>query len=190
MQSQNHIISHPIRDGDHLQPNLVWMAQHLSVHNELVMSRETLKKPGRISLSTLKRILKRVGRSEPKLAYRKPKPPPSKRPQQVYPMRKIPGDMYESGHFEVDLVHHCGESAAGEYIHTFQMVVVAMGRSELTAIYGRGYHDTKIGLALASLIPGQQHPNIKIPFSPNGAWVGLSPDYKAFGKVKDKGRQI
>jgi len=32
-----------------------------------------------------------------------------------------------------------GESAAGEYIHTFQMVVVAIGWSELTAKYGRGY---------------------------------------------------
>jgi hypothetical protein len=115
------------------------MAQHLSAHNELVMSGEILKKPGRISLSTLKRILKRVGRSEPKLAYRKPKPHPSKRLQRVYPMRKIPGGMYEPGHFEVDLVHHCGESAAGENIHAFQMVVVVIGWSELTEIYGRGY---------------------------------------------------
>jgi len=54
-------------------------------------------------------------------------------------MRKIPGGMYEPGHFEVDLVHHCGESAAGENINAFQMVVVAIGWSELTAKYGRGY---------------------------------------------------
>jgi hypothetical protein len=56
--------------GERLYPNLEWMAQHLPAHHELVISGETLKKLRQISLSTLKRILKRVGRSEPKLAYR------------------------------------------------------------------------------------------------------------------------
>lgn len=54
-------------------------------------------------------------------------------------MRKIPWDMQTSGHFEVVLVHHCGESAVGEYIHTLQMVDVAIGWSELAAIYSRSY---------------------------------------------------
>lgn len=58
--------------GERLYPNLEWMAQHLTAHHELVISGETLKKLRQISLSTLKRILKRVGRSEPMLAYRKP----------------------------------------------------------------------------------------------------------------------
>jgi hypothetical protein len=125
--------------GERLRPNLEWMAQQLTVHHELVISEETLKKLRQISLSTLKRILKRVGRSEPKLAYRKPKGSYHKRLQQAYPMHKIPWDMQKPGHFEVDLVHHCGESAVGEYIHTLQMVDVATGWSELAAIYGRSY---------------------------------------------------
>jgi IS30 family transposase len=54
-------------------------------------------------------------------------------------MCKIPWDMQTPGHFEVDLVHHCGESAVGEYIHTLQMVDAASGWSELAAIYGRSY---------------------------------------------------
>jgi hypothetical protein len=54
-------------------------------------------------------------------------------------MRKIPWDMQAPGHFEVALVHHCGESAVGEYIHTLHMVDVATGWSELAALYGRSY---------------------------------------------------
>lgn len=67
--------------GERLHPNLEWMAQHLTAHHELVISGETLKKLRQISLSTLKRILKRVGRSEPKLAYLKPKCSSNKRLQ-------------------------------------------------------------------------------------------------------------
>ena len=52
-------------------------------------------------------------------------------------MSKIAWDIEEAGHFEVDLVHHCGEATKGEYIHTLQMVDVATGWSEITAIYGR-----------------------------------------------------
>jgi hypothetical protein len=33
-------------------------------------------------------------------------------------MRKIPYDIPEPGHFEVDLVLHCDEDSTGEYIHT------------------------------------------------------------------------
>jgi len=34
------------------------------------------------------------------------------------------------GHFEVDLVHHSGESTAGEYGHSLQLIDVATGWSE------------------------------------------------------------
>ena len=50
------------------------------------------------------------------------------------------------GHFEVDLVHHCGEVANGEYIHTLQMVDVATGWSEIAAIFGRSYRVVADGL--------------------------------------------
>jgi len=54
-------------------------------------------------------------------------------------MRKIAWDEVEPGHFEVDLVYHCGTSASGEYIHTLQMVDVASGWSECVAVLGRSY---------------------------------------------------
>lgn len=125
--------------AERLQPNLVWLAEQLGAHGELRLQRETLEKLSRISASTLKRMLKRVGRSEPKLANRNPKRPASHSLRKLYPMSKIAWDITESGHFEVDLVHHCGETSNGEYIHTLQMVDVATGWSEITAIFGRSY---------------------------------------------------
>jgi len=43
------------------------------------------------------------------------------------------------GHFEVDLVHHCGTTASGEYACTLQMIDVATGWSERVAVLGRSY---------------------------------------------------
>jgi hypothetical protein len=43
-------------------------------------------------------------------------------------MTRIAWDIEEAGHFEVDLVHHSGESSAGEYGHTLQLIDVATGR--------------------------------------------------------------
>ena len=45
----------------------------------------------------------------------------------------------KQGHFEVDLVHHSGESALGEYGHTLQLIDVATGWSERVMLLGRSY---------------------------------------------------
>ena len=52
-------------------------------------------------------------------------------------MGRLPWDIGEPGHFEVDLVHHCGPSTDGEYLHTLQMIDVALGWSERVAVLGR-----------------------------------------------------
>ena len=54
-------------------------------------------------------------------------------------MRRIAWNEQHPGHFETDLVHHCGATASGQYVHTLQMVDVATGWSERVAILGRGY---------------------------------------------------
>ena len=125
--------------AERLQPNLVWMAQHLRMHGELRVGKEVLEKLERISVSTLKRMLKVAGRSEPKLAEQQPKRPQTNSLRNQYPMSKIAWDIAEVGHFEVDLVHHSGENAIGEYIHTLQMVDIATGWSEIVAVFGRSY---------------------------------------------------
>jgi hypothetical protein len=133
--------------AERLQPNLVWMAKHLASHQELIVSEETLKKLAQIGCSTVKRILKRAGRSQPKMATQQPKRPKRKGVRKAYPMRKIPWNETEAGHFEVDLVHHCGEAATGDYVHTIQMVDVATGWCEIAAVMGRSYRVMKNGFA-------------------------------------------
>ena len=54
-------------------------------------------------------------------------------------MGRIPWDVGVPGHFETDLVHHCGSSSSGEYVHTMQMVDVATGWTETRAVLGRSY---------------------------------------------------
>lgn len=131
--------------AERLKPSLAWMAAHLEKHGELCLQPETKEKLVRISVSTLKRMLKRVGRSDAKLAFRKPARTQRNHLRQAYPMRRIPWDTPKPGHFEVDLVVHSGEDTSGEYIHTIQMVDVATGWSEITAVYGRSYKVMKDG---------------------------------------------
>jgi hypothetical protein len=132
-----HSLDYPC--AERLQPRLVWLAQHLEKHGSLRVKQEVLEKLGRVSISSLKRILKRVGRSEPKLATRQPKRSRTSDLRKSYPMGKIAWDIAQAGHFEVDLVHHSGENAVGEYVHTLQMVDIATGWSELVAVFGRSY---------------------------------------------------
>ena len=64
------------------------------------------------------------------------------------PMRRIPWDTAEPGHFEVDLVHHSGPRSDGEFVHTFQMIDVATGWSERVAILGRSQRAMEEGTRL------------------------------------------
>jgi hypothetical protein len=123
--------------AERLTPNLVWMTEHLARHGELTASDELLEKLGAISISTVGRILRRITQDQPRLPRRKA----PKRPKltQHIPMKRIPWDIATPGHFEVDLVHHGGPTASGEYMCTLQMVDVATGWSERMAVLGRSF---------------------------------------------------
>lgn len=123
--------------ADRLHGTLGWMAKHLVAHQELVVSPETMNKLGKMSVSTLKRILKRVSHPLDKLAFHPPKRARTNTLRKLYPMGKIAWNEKEVGHLEVDLVHHGGSTAMGEYIHTLQMVDVATGWCEIVPIFGR-----------------------------------------------------
>lgn len=123
--------------AERLHPALVWMAEHLSEHGELKVEPEVLEKLKQMSVSTLWRLLPRGEHS--RLAYSKSRPGASTSLRQAVPVRRIRWNEPEPGHFEVDLVHHCGIRSDGQYVHTLQMVDVATGWSECVAILGRSY---------------------------------------------------
>ena len=61
--------------AERLQPYLVWMAVQLSAHGELVVTSKTLEALGKISISTVKRMLRRIGPKTEKIASIQPKRP-------------------------------------------------------------------------------------------------------------------
>jgi hypothetical protein len=123
--------------AERLTPNLVWLAEHLALHGELETTPELLETLRQISIATVRRHLAVINQDQPRLPRKGPE-----RANQVtrdVPMRRIPWDEAQPGHLEVDLVHHCGLSASGEYVHTLQWLDVATGWSERVAILGRSY---------------------------------------------------
>jgi hypothetical protein len=113
----------------------VWLATHLADHDEVEVSDEVLKKLDQVSISTVRRILKRIRQDHPRLPRKGPKG--GNKATRGIPMKRIPWNEKTPGHFEVDLVHHCGSTASGDYAHTLQMVDVATGWSERVAVLGR-----------------------------------------------------
>jgi hypothetical protein len=123
--------------AERLTPNLVWMAQHLDRHGELHLSPWLLHHLQRISTSTVRRILSPHRLSSPPLPRKRLSPP--KPLTQGIPMLRIPYNIGQPGHFEVDLVHHSGPNPSGQYVHSLQMVDVATGWSERRAVLGRSW---------------------------------------------------
>ena len=123
--------------AERLTPNLVWMAQHLARHGELEVSDVLLEKLGQVSVSTVGRLLGRIRQYEPRLPRKGPRR--ANRLTRDIPMLRLPWSIQVPGSFEVDLVHHCGPSTAGEYMSTLQMIDVATGWSERIAVLGRSF---------------------------------------------------
>ena len=113
------------------------MAQHLAQHEELVLNAQLEQKLGTISISSVRRLLKEQPRERPRLPRKRPER--ANRLAREIPARRIPWQEKKPGHFEVDMVHHCGPSASGHYVHTVQMIDVATGWSERVAVLGRSY---------------------------------------------------
>ena len=94
--------------AERLTPALVPTAEQLARHGELAVSEEVLEQLGRISVSSVQRRLTRLGQDTMRLPRRGPDR--ANKVAKAIPMRRIPWDTTEPGHFEVDLVHHSGPS--------------------------------------------------------------------------------
>lgn len=123
--------------AERLTPNLVWLAQQLAAHGELEVEPELLEQLGRVSVSTVRRMLGRLAKDERRLPVKGPER--ANQALRDVPMRRICWNESEPGHMEADLVHHSGRSSEGEYLHTLQLIDVATGWSERVAVMGRSY---------------------------------------------------
>ena len=106
--------------AERLQPNLVWIAKHIARHDEMRITDDLLSQLECISISTVRRILKRVRQDQCRLPRKGPER--ANRLTRNIPAKRIAWDEEQPGHFEVDSVHHCGVSASGQYVHTLQMI--------------------------------------------------------------------
>jgi len=165
--------------AERLQPNLSWMADQLVEHKELVITPRVREQLERVSVSTIQRRLNRM-KIDRKLPRRRPEE--ANRWRREVPARRIAWDEKEPGHFEVDLVHHCGISASGQYVHTLQMVDVATGWSERVAVLGRSYLAMQDGferiLARLPFRVKEIHPDNGSEFFNDhirAFWFGVSP---------------
>jgi hypothetical protein len=122
--------------AERLTPCLLETARHLAHFGEMRLEAEIEQALGEISTSTVERLISRMRQDTPRLPRRGPQEANSV--ARAIPAGRIDWRTGDPGHFEVDLVHHCGDSGAGEYVHTLQMVDVATGWSERTAVLGRG----------------------------------------------------
>lgn len=118
-----------------IKPVLVFTAEQLADFGELRLGPKLKAQLATISASTIGRHLPappayRVTRARKRFQNVH---------QQAIPIRQIPWDIQEPGHFELDLVHHCGGRTEGEYVYTLQIIDVATGWSGRRAILGRSY---------------------------------------------------
>ena len=122
--------------AERLTPGLLRMAPHLAGFGEVRLTVEVEEQLAQVSRATVARILRAHRSRKARLPQKG-----AERANQVtkgVPMKRIAWDTTEPGHFEVDLVHHGGESTTGEYGYTLQLIDVATGWSERVALVGRG----------------------------------------------------
>lgn len=129
--------------AERLTPVLLSTARQLARFGEVQLSAVIEEQLQQISRPTVGRLLRAHRHQRRRLPQKG-----AERANQAtagVPMGRIPWDIAEPGHCEVDLVHHGGESTAGEYSHTLQLIDVKTGWSERVAIRGRGYEAMKGG---------------------------------------------
>src|SRR5260370_39257360 len=122
--------------AERLTPVLRETAQHLARFGSVRLTAEVEQQLGQISEATITRLLRKHRARKQRLPRKGPQRANQLRKE--VPMKRIPWDTSEPGHFETDLVHHGGESTLGEHGHSLQLIDVATGWSERVAILGGG----------------------------------------------------
>jgi hypothetical protein len=133
--------------GKRLQPFLPELVEALERHGELRLGPDTREKLLRMSVSTIDRRLKRAragigsrGRTTTR---------PGTLLKHSVPIRTF-ADWNEQrpGFLEIDLVAHCGETTAGEYLHTLCAVDIETRWTEPVALPNKGQKATFEGILI------------------------------------------
>ncbi len=147
--------------AERLTPALLATAEHLAGFGEVRLTDALREQLGRISRATVQRRLDTLRQDTPRLPRRGPEA--ANQVARALPMGRLAWDTADPGHFEVDLVHHSGPVASGDYVHTLQLVDIATGWSERVAILGRSQRAMEAGfVAVLARLPfpiRQLHPD-------------------------------
>ena len=125
--------------AERLKPALPKMACHLAKFGEMQTTPSLLAQLEQISISTLRRMLKRIERPPGRLPQARRGRRPDTVAQALVPISVIPWKEPEPGHFEVDLVHHSRYGILGPFACTIQFIDVLTGWSERLAMLGHEF---------------------------------------------------
>jgi len=122
--------------GKRLKPFIPELVKSLKRHKEISLSKENENLLLAVSASTIDRLLA-PARREIRLKGRSTTKPGTLLRHQI-PIRTFADwDDARPGFLEVDLVAHCGDRTAGEYINTLNMTDISTGWTVATAFMGR-----------------------------------------------------
>lgn len=141
--------------GKRLVPVIPTYLDALERHKELFVSEKERKLLLSISPATTDRLLENE-RKKITLKARSRTKPGSLLKSQIPIHTFADWDNAKPGFLEIDLVHHCGDSPSGEYIHTLDTVDVATSWNECAAFMGRSRRYT---------IEGAERIKQRLPFS-------------------------
>ena len=125
--------------AERLQPGLETTAEHLARFGYLTLSEDLLTRLRDVSVGTVRRIMRRIGRPRDALPQVRRGRRPDSVVQALVPVGVIPWDEPEPGHFEADLVLHNAANVEGVYVSSLQFIDVLTGWSERFAVMGHGF---------------------------------------------------
>jgi hypothetical protein len=122
--------------AERLTPGLLTMARHLARFASLGLTSRVHEQLATISRATVARILHQHRSQMRHLPQQGAERAPAA--TKGVPMGRIPWDIHEPGHCEVDLVYPRGERTAGLHGQAIQLIDVMTGWRERVAVMGRG----------------------------------------------------
>lgn len=126
--------------GERFQPFIKELLKKMVECGEIQVTEEVKTKLLEISLGMVKKILahqKHISTTKIKGTTR-----PGTLLKHQIAIRYGPWDEVDPGFFEMDTVAHCGETVAGDFIYSLDLIDIATGWNEQAAIWGKGERAT------------------------------------------------